>query len=134
MENRMLSGDAEDRPPHRPKHVQSVDRALRLLELIGNAGPDGVGLADLARSLSMSRSATWSVLQTLLTRGFVAETGTGYGRAYVLGMTLARLGDQALSQVTIREIAMPHLRGLTDATGLTSRLALLHDSGAVVVA
>src|SRR5262245_27041142 len=134
MESRMSSGDTERRSDHGPRHVQSVDRALRLLELIGHAGPDGVGLADLAQSLSMSRSATWSVLQTLLARGFVAETGTGYGRTYVLGMTLARLGDQALSQVTLREIAMPYLRSLTGATGLTSRLALLHDSGAVVVA
>lgn len=130
-----MSGDSERSAVRRPKRpgVQSVERALWMLEQIGQAGPDGIGMAELAERLEMSRSAVWSTLQTLLSRAFVAESGTGYGRTYVLGMALARLGDQALSQMTIRDAAMPLLQSLTEATGLTSRVAVLHDAGLAIV-
>lgn len=132
-----MSGDTEqfEEPLRRPRRlrVQSVDRALWMLEEIGKAGPDGLGMAELADRLEMSRSAVWTTLQTLLSRAFVAESGNGYGRRYVLGMALARLGDQALSQMTIRDAAMPFLRSLSEVTGLTSRVAVLHESVVTVV-
>lgn len=132
-----MSGNSDQGPedPVRPRgqRVQSVERALWMLEEIAKAGPDGVGMAELADRLGMSRSAVWATLQTLMSRGFVAETTGGYGRSYVLGMALARLGDQALSQMTIRDAAMPFLRRLSGATGLTSRVAILHESVVTVV-
>jgi IclR family acetate operon transcriptional repressor len=63
----------------------------------------------------------------------VADEGTGMARRYRLGMELARLGDLAVSQVGLRDVAMPALRELTDATSLTSRVAVLRDGAAIVI-
>jgi IclR family acetate operon transcriptional repressor len=119
---------AEDR-----YRVQSVDRALTVLEALGASGSDGMAASEVAKHLGTSKSTAFALLQTLLERGFVADGGEGATRRYRLGMALARLGERVVSQITLRDVAMPVLHHLTDATGLTSRLAVLEDAWAVVL-
>jgi len=113
--------------------VQSVERAFLLLEALAGAGPEGMTLSELARTLGVSKSTAYAILQTLLAGGFVADSGTGMSRRYRLGMALARLGDVVVSQIALRDLAMPVMRELTAATGLTSRVAVLDESYAVVI-
>jgi len=113
--------------------VQSVERALGLLETLAHAGPEGLTVSDLGRSAGVSKSATYSILQTMLAHGFVADTGSGMSRRYRLGMALARLGDVVVSQVALRDVTMPVLRSLTATTGLTSRAAVLDAPYAIVI-
>jgi len=120
---------AEDR-----YRVQSVERAFALLEALADAGPDGMTLSALGRSLGVSKSTAYAILQTLLAGGFVADAGTGMGRRYRLGMALARLGDVVVSQLALRDVAMPVIRDLTAETGLASRLAVLDEAYAIVIA
>src|SRR5438445_12396712 len=117
---------AEDR-----YRVQSVERAFALLEALADAGPEGMTLSNLARSLGVSKSTAYAILQTLLTGGFVADAGTGMGRRYRLGMALARLGDVVVSQLALRDLALPVIRDLTAETGPTSPLAVLDDAYAI---
>jgi IclR family transcriptional regulator, acetate operon repressor len=114
--------------------VQSVERAFALLEALADAGPDGMTLSNLARLLGVSKSTAYAILQTLLAGGFVADAGAGMSRRYRLGMALARLGDVVVSQIALRDVAMPVIRDLTRETGLTSRLAVLDDAHAIVIA
>ncbi len=113
--------------------VQSVGRALDLLELIAEQGRDGARLTDLARDLSLSKAAAYAILQTLLARGFIVDFGEGGNRRYRLGMMLARLGDLAIANTTLADIALPELRLLTTELGLTSRVAILDEGHAVVI-
>lgn len=113
--------------------VRSVERALCLLELLGAAGPDGETVSELARQVGVSKATAFATLQTLLAHGFVADREIGASRRYRLGMEIARLGDRAVSQSSIAEVALPVLRELTDATGRPSRLAVLDDGAAVVI-
>jgi IclR family transcriptional regulator, acetate operon repressor len=113
--------------------VQSVERAFSLLETLAGAGTDGLTVSDLGRSAGASKSATYSILQTMLAHGFVADTGSGMSRRYRLGMALARLGDVVVSQIALRDVAMPILRSLTNATELTSRAAVLETPYAIVI-
>jgi len=113
--------------------VQSLGRALDLLELIAARGKDGARLTDLATALSLSKAATYAILQTLLAHGFVADVGAGASRRYRLGLSLARLGDLAVGNIGLAEVALPVLRALTADSGLTSRVAILDEGYAVVV-
>jgi IclR family acetate operon transcriptional repressor len=113
--------------------VHSVERALELLGTLAEAGPDGMTLSDLGRSLEVSKSSAYAILQTMLAHGFVADSGEGMGRRYRLGMALARLGDIVTSQIALRDVAVPVLRSLTAATGLTSRVAVFEEPHAVVI-
>ena len=64
----------------------------------------------------------------------VLETlGEGRARHYKLGLTLARLGDQALGQVDLLDVAQPSLRAMTEETGWTSRVGVLDDAYAVML-
>jgi len=113
--------------------VQSVGRALDLLELIADQGRDGARLTDVARDLSLSKAAAYAILQTLLARGFIVDFGEGSSRRYRLGMMLARLGDLAIANTTLADIALPELRQLTSELAMTSRVAILDDGYAVVI-
>lgn len=114
--------------------VQSLGRALDIVELIAVAGRDGTRLTDLAQSVGISKAAAYAILQTLMARGVLSATGEGMTKRYRLGLSLVRLGDMAVSSTGIADIAMPILRDLTQAIGLTSRIAVWDEEAAVVVA
>jgi IclR family acetate operon transcriptional repressor len=113
--------------------VQSVERAVFVLGALGDAGPGGLTLSELSRALGASKSSTFAILQTLLGYGFVADSGSGMSRHYRLGLALARLGDLVVSQIALRDVALPVLRTLTTVTGLTSRVAVLEAPHLVVI-
>lgn len=112
--------------------VQSVDRAVDIMEaLIGSAR--GATVTEVAAAVGGSKSAVFATLQTLCARGFVRSSGTGMERRYWLGLRLTYLGEIALSRVSLRDLAMPHLGALTDEVDLTSRVATRVDNYVVVV-
>lgn len=113
--------------------VQSLGRALDLLELLAKSGREGSRLTDLAVSLGLSKAATYAILQTFLARGYISAMGEGTGKRYRLGMSLARLGDLTIANIALVDIALPVLRALTQEVNLTSRVAILDDGYAVVV-
>ena len=125
----VIQNDTDDK-----YRVHSVERALRILDILATAGVEGASGTDIGRQLGVSKSTAFALLQTLKSRDFVTDAGTGTGRRYRLGMGLARLGDRVVSETTINDIAMPVLRALTEATGYTSRLAVLDEGYAIVVA
>lgn len=119
-----------------PKYtVQSVVRAMTLLDAIADdGGRTGMTLTDLAKVSGMSKGSVYSMLHTLTAYGMVSDHGSGHARRYRLGLGLIRLGHRAASQITIGDVARPHLEALSAATGLTSRVAVLEDNWAVAIA
>lgn len=114
--------------------VSSVARAAEVLETLATAQPGhGMSVTEVAAACRLSKSAAFSTLYTLRQVGLVADEGDGMSRRYRLGMGLARLGWRAQSQVSLRDVARPVLTGLTQATGLSSRLAVGESDHAVVV-
>lgn len=112
--------------------VRSVSRAVEILECLTEPG-DGLTVTEIARRVGGAKSAAFSTLQTLEAHGFVASQGEGALRRYRLGLALARLGEHAITQVSLRDVAMPVLRELTAETGLSSRVAVPEDGFAVIV-
>ncbi|WP_406098676.1 IclR family transcriptional regulator [Streptomyces sp. NBC_01013] len=121
--------------PEEPKYwVKSVARAADILEaLAAPSQGNGLSVTEVGQACSISKSAAFGMLQTLRAYGLVSDDGEGMNRRYRLGMSLARLGDRARSQVSLRGVAHPVLRDLTRGTGMASRLAVPEDGHAVVV-
>ncbi|MEU0132378.1 IclR family transcriptional regulator [Streptomyces sp. NPDC006289] len=121
--------------PEEPKYwVKSVARAADILEaLAAPSQGNGLSVTEVGQACSISKSAAFGMLQTLRAYGLVSDDGEGMNRRYRLGMSLARLGDRARSQVSLRGVAHPVLRELTRSTGMASRLAVPADGHAVVV-
>ncbi|MFF3396851.1 IclR family transcriptional regulator [Streptomyces sp. NPDC002669] len=121
--------------PEEPKYwVKSVARAADILEaLAAPSQGNGLSVTEVGQACSISKSAAFGMLQTLRAYGLVSDDGEGMNRRYRLGMSLARLGDRARSQVSLRGVAHPVLTELTRTTGMASRLAVPEDGHAVVV-
>lgn len=112
--------------------VRSVSRAVEILEALAD-GADGLTVTEVAKRVGAAKSAAFSTLQTLEAHGFAASRGEGAARRYRLGLALARLGEHAIGQVSMRDIALPVLRELSEETGMTARVAVPEAGHAVVV-
>jgi IclR family acetate operon transcriptional repressor len=114
--------------------LHGVERALDTLELLAAAGPGGMTLTELADQIAVSKSSAFALLQTLIARGFVSDSGARLSRRYRLGMALAKLGDAAEVQSPLISLATPVMQAVTDATGLTTRLVVPDGAYAIVTA
>jgi IclR family acetate operon transcriptional repressor len=77
--------------PPRPDGVQSVIKALDLLEALAEAGGQ-LGLSDLAAELALPPPTIHRLVRTLLARSFVRQLPD---RRYALGPALIPLGEAA---------------------------------------
>jgi IclR family transcriptional regulator, acetate operon repressor len=112
--------------------VGSVVRALTILDLVADGPADGMTLSEIARSLEISKSATYSLVRTLVDSDFVRAVDPG--PRYLLGMALVRLGDVATRDVPLRQICEPVLTEMVRDTGLTCRAAVDSEGFPVFVA
>ena len=105
--------------------VQSVARALRLVEIVAGGPPDGLSLSELARTLGTSKSSTLALARTLVAFGYLRDAHPGPG--YTLGTGLIRLGDIVGRQLPLGDLCRPLIEGLSRETKLTSRVAISDD-------
>ncbi|GAA1379761.1 allantoin degradation transcriptional regulator AllR [Pseudonocardia kongjuensis] len=114
--------------PVRSGTVQSVERAVDLLEAMADAGGT-VSLSHLAASSGLPLPTIHRLVRTLAGRGYVRQQSS---REYALGPRLVRLGDTAGRLVGVW--ARPRLAELVDALGESANLALLEGNQVVYVA
>lgn len=111
-------------------NIQSVDRALLLLETIAEAGGEAT-LTDLSHRTGLNISTCHHLLATLIQRGFAAKV-TGR-RLYALGSRIVYLSHACL-QVDLPRRAQPYLEAINRATGETVHLATLQGNSIVMLA
>ncbi|MFC4783053.1 IclR family transcriptional regulator [Nocardioides sp. MAHUQ-72] len=112
----------------RAASVQSVDRALDLLETMAEQGRP-VGVADLVELTGLPQGTVHRLLQSLQQRGYARRDAS---RKYSLGTSAVRLADAA--QRSLARSARPHLAELVTASGETANLAVLEGDDVVYVA
>jgi IclR family acetate operon transcriptional repressor len=111
-------------------NIQSVDRALFLLETIAEAGGEAT-LTELANRTNLNISTCHHLLATLIQRGFAAKVPGR--RLYALGPRIIYLGHACL-QVDLPRRAQPYLEAINQATGETVHLAALQGDNVVTLA
>lgn len=122
----MASGNKTEKPS--VYHVQVLDRVFRILDVLTESG-SGIGLPEIADRLDLHKSTAHRLMMVLEANRFV-ERNPISGR-YHLGSRLMELGLSAVSQLSVYEIALPHLRALVAETGETAHLAVLRDGQVV---
>ncbi|WP_066585953.1 IclR family transcriptional regulator [Cellulomonas timonensis] len=109
--------------------VESVDRALLVLQALARAGGRGLTLADLAASLGLHKTTVHRALQALRFRGFaVQDAATGH---YVLGPSATLLADDFLSDENLPLMLNPALVALSGAVDELVHLGVLSGSHVV---
>ncbi|MBA2559668.1 MAG: IclR family transcriptional regulator [Propionibacteriales bacterium] len=114
----IATSDADGAPSGR---VQSVDRALRLLDRVAAASPRGETVAELAAQCDLNRATAWRLLGTLEANRLV-ERDPRTNR-YQVGFALVRMSAAAGYDGLVRR-THPVLERVSTRTGETADLAV----------
>jgi DNA-binding IclR family transcriptional regulator len=107
--------------------VQSVDRALTILEVLARVGEAGV--TEIAGELDVHKSTAFRLVTTLEAHRLVEQT-TERGR-YRLGVGVLRLAGATTARLDLVQEARPLCRQLAAETGETVNIAVLSESSAL---
>ncbi|GGV23589.1 IclR family transcriptional regulator [Streptomyces spectabilis] len=107
--------------------VQSVDRAVSVLEILARHGEAGV--TEIADELGVHKSTAFRLLGVLENRGLVGQA-KDRGK-YFLGAGVLRLAGAAAVRMDISQEGGPVCRELADELGETVNIAVLDDDAAV---
>lgn len=131
-----VTGDVESRDEGRSlqrgaggRAVRSVERASRILRVLGDNGHQGV--ADLAAAIGLSRGTVHGLLQSLVGAGMVrqdADTGR-----YALGPVVAYLGSCYLRDDEVRVCAARWSRSLAEETSSGVQVGRLYGLEVLIV-
>lgn len=101
---------------------QSVDRALRLLTLVGRETERGAQLSDIVEESGLNKPTARRLLLALMRAGLVEQEART--RRYYLGEEAYVLGTLASRRHNLLELSMENLRNLSDVTMDTSFLSV----------
>ena len=107
--------------------VQSVDRAVEILEILAHDGESGV--TEIAAQLDVHKSTAFRLVATLERRGLV-EQNAERGK-YRLGVGILRLAGATTARLDVVQEARPLARALASATGETVNIAVLSEGAAL---
>lgn len=107
--------------------VQSVDRALSILEVLARSGEGGV--TEISAELGVHKSTAFRLMATLEAHRLVEQTGDR-GR-YRLGVGILRLAGATTARLDLVQEARPICRQLAADTGETVNVAVLSDGSAL---
>ncbi|MEO7007402.1 MAG: IclR family transcriptional regulator [Terrimesophilobacter sp.] len=108
-------------PEAGPRIVRSVARAAALLKALAAKGKP-MGLSELAKSIEISKPATFHLLRTLEIEGFVSKSASA---TYQLDWGLYELGSAVIRSVDLTRVTRLHLDRLAEETGEAVLLSIL---------
>ena len=110
--------------------IQAVSRTAQILTLFGPETPE-ITVAEAAERLGLNRTTLHRYFVSLEAAGLLERTEER-NSVFAPGQLLLQLGAFAVGRRRIIQLATPHMRDLTRATGLTVVLSLWGPSGPVV--
>ncbi|MBJ8346698.1 IclR family transcriptional regulator [Antrihabitans sp. YC2-6] len=121
----MAKQDNED--SGRTAAVQSVDRALLVMEILAKLGQAGV--TEIAAELGVHKSTVSRLIAVLESRGYVEQL-SDRGK-YRLGFSIVRLAGSTSAQLDLAKQSQSACDALAAEAGETTNLAILDDTRAI---
>ena len=107
----------DDAPPTRSVLL----RALGVIDAFGHHDWE-VSLAELTRRTGLPKPTVFRIVNALVDWGALERVGSGYQ----LGVRLFMLGERVPREASLRELALPYLEDLYEATHENVNLGVLH--------
>ena len=111
------------------KKIRSVDKAMALLELLGESRSP-LTLSELERRSGLPKSTIHGLLSTMMEHHMVSQQADG---RYCLGLRLFELGCAVSASWDVTGVAAPYLAKLSSVTGATAFLAVRSGGEAVTL-
>ena len=112
--------------------VKSLVKALNILEFLAEGEQPAYTLTELSYHLQLHVTTVHRLVANLLREGFVEEVPDA--RGYQLSFRVLRMGLGVLNRLDFRQVAGPLLEKLTRETQEAVHLAILEETGVIVVA
>lgn len=130
--HRRKQGDGEaDRPERYRRTIQSVERAIDILETLSMSG-DEMKLNEIASSTDLNVSTCHHLLTTLVERGYAGQNPRQ--RTYYIGHKVLELSTSRFRQIDLLDLSVQELRRLNAETSETVYLASLQGQDLVNLA
>ncbi|WP_243794660.1 IclR family transcriptional regulator [Saccharopolyspora gloriosae] len=130
-----MSAEAAETPDEQGQarsggRVQSLDRAVALLNAVATSSPDGRSAADLATACGLNRATAWRLLATMEHHALVDRNPAT--NRYTIGFAVSRMAATAGVDGLVRR-AHGALERLSRTTGETANLAVAQRLGLTYV-
>ncbi len=102
-------------------YIQSIDRALKIIDVIADHEPDGVKLAVIADKLELNIATTYRIVKNLVEAQYVDTTRDN---SYILGAAFIRLGELVGGAHSLANFCRPILEEAAEVSGQTGYLSL----------
>lgn len=108
--------------PRRSYTINSLDRALRILTILGERGVP-MRVSDISRKLGIDKSTAYRIISTLRARDFVEQEADT--RKYTLGLKVLEVAALKLRSIKLVPVAKPFLEELMLRTKEAVHMAVL---------
>ena len=109
--------------------IQVIDRMMNLIDAL-TASHQPASLKQLAAATGLHSSTAHRILGVMVQSGFADRIEPG---TYRLGTRFLELGSIVRSRISVRDIALPFMRSLAQATGETVNLSIRQGDDIVYV-
>jgi DNA-binding IclR family transcriptional regulator len=102
-------------------NATAVERALAILECL-DSSRRGLNISEISRKLNIPKSSAHVIILTLERLGYVQKKADSLN--YGLGLRAYGLGMGMMKNLSISDVAVPHMRVLVDELRLPAHLAV----------
>ncbi len=113
------------------RQVPAVERAIEILELLGERPNEQLGLSEIARALDMNKASCHATLALLSDRGYLQRHGD---KTYSLGPAILTLANSFLHDQEALPYARAEMESLSRDLGLDCVASAVADDAIVVLA
>ncbi|SHJ54900.1 transcriptional regulator, IclR family [Anaerobranca californiensis DSM 14826] len=110
--------------------VESVVRAILILEELAK-NEKGIGITELSKKLSLSKSTVHRLITTLMHMGLVQQDPIF--KTYSLGLKVFELGFKVINDLEIKKKANPYIEALAKEINETVHLAIIDNNEIVYI-
>jgi DNA-binding IclR family transcriptional regulator len=112
--------------------VPAIDRALDIIEFIGFEKGHAT-IKEITKALKIPIVSVSRIMKNLVSRGYI-EKNKGSPSTFSLGMKILYLSQVIITQRDVVQIALKHMKILTDKTNQTCSLAILQGNSVIYIA
>ncbi|MCP1200443.1 IclR family transcriptional regulator [Notoacmeibacter sp. MSK16QG-6] len=124
----MVGSPWSDGQEERGRTIQSVERALSLIEIMAAAN-EPLALNEIAARAQLNVSTCHHLIATLVGRGYVLHAGRN--RGYMLSSRLNELVDMKSQEIDLSDFVRPKLTALSEQLTESVQLAVLRGTNLV---
>lgn len=110
--------------------VQSVDRALSILEILSTA-PEGMGIKEISEGVSLHKSTVHRLLSTLIEKMYVRQNEKN--NKYMLTFKMFELGNRMAESISVVDVVRPYLKELVEQTGEVAHFVVREDNEIIYI-